>query len=116
MTIVLFATLIWQVVDFVREVAGGQASRSSLVTQLSAWVVGILAVWIGGQAEVTEGLAFPGVDATLGSLDGPSIILVGLLASSLASSLVDIKQAIDGRDTAAKPALIPRSASRPDVG
>lgn len=106
MTIILFATLIIQLVDFAREIAGGRANRSSVVTQLLAWIVGILIVWLGANAAVTAGLTLPGIDTPLGLLDGGSVVLVGLLASSLASTIVDVKCAVDGTDSARKPALL----------
>lgn len=107
MTIILFSTLTIQLVDFAREIAGGKAYRSSVVTQLLAWIVGIVIIWLGANAAVTAELTLPGIDTPLGLLDGGSIILVGLLASSLASSIVDVKSAIDGSDSAAKPPLLP---------
>ena len=106
MELILFATLIWQVIDFLREVANFQAERSSVVTQLTAWVVGIAAVALGGQAAVTADLVLPGTGLALGQLDFGSVVLVGLMASSLASSLVDTKQAIDKSDTSSKPPLL----------
>lgn len=105
MTAILFATLVWQVTDLIREALGGRGSRSSLVTQLAAFVVGIVFVWIGANATVTQALVIPGVDTPLGDLDGGSIVLVGLLVASLASSLVDVKAAIDNTDSARKPPL-----------
>lgn len=106
MTVVLFASLIIQLVDFAREIAGGKANRSSVVTQLLAWLVGIVVVWLGSVASVTADLMLPGIDTALGLLDLGSIFLVGLLASSLASTVVDVKSAIDGTDSAVKPLLL----------
>lgn len=113
MTILLFATLIWQLVDFAREIAGGRSSRSSVVTQLSAWAIGIAVIAIGANASVTEDLVLPGVEIALGALDAGSVILVGLLASSLASSIVDVKSAIDSSDSAIKPALLGEGVANP---
>lgn len=106
MDIILFATLIWQVIDFARELANFGSERSSVVTQLSAWLVGIAAVALGAHADVTAGITFPGTGLPLGQLDFGSVVLVGLMAASLASSLVDTKQALDRGDTARKPALL----------
>jgi hypothetical protein len=106
MSIVLFAGLIWQVVDFLRELTQFSSNKSSIVTQLTAWAGGILLVAVAAHAAVTAALTFPGLDQPLGKLDAGSIILVGLMAASLASSLVDTKQAIDNSDSAAKPPLV----------
>lgn len=105
MTVALLASLIWQVIDTFREIAGRR--WSAVVTQCSAWAGGIVVVWIAAHAAATETLVMPGTDLALGKLDGWSIVLVGLLASSLASSLVDVKASIDNTDTAAKPPLLP---------
>ena len=113
MSIVVLATLVWQVIDFLRELTNWRTNKSAVITQASAWVGGVLIMLIGAHAAVTQHLTFPGMDRPLGSLDGASIILAGLLASSLASSLVDVKQALDTTDSAVKPALLPSSSGSP---
>lgn len=107
MTAVLFASLIWKVIDWLRELVHLPTTRSSVLTQLTAWGGGVLLVLVGAHAAVTSAIVLPGTGLPLGKLDAGSILLVGLLASSLASSLVDVKQALDGSDSAAKPPLIP---------
>lgn len=106
MTIVLFASLVWQVVDFVRELFDLPGSKSSVVTQATAWLAGIVLVALAAHAQVTAALVLPGLSVPLGGLDAASVVLVGMLAASLGSSLVDVKQAIDGNDSARKPPLI----------
>lgn len=106
MTIVALAALVWQVIDFLRELANARTQRSAILTQVSAWVGGIVIVALAAHAKVAAGLMLPGFAVPFGKLDFGSIILVGLVISSVASSLVDTKQAIDGRDSAAKPPLI----------
>lgn len=106
MEIVLFATLIWQVIDFLRELTDFGTNKSSIVTQATAWGGGILLVVVAAHAQVTQTLTLPGIATPLGKLDAGSIVLVGLLASSLASSIVDVKQAVDGSDSAVKPPLL----------
>lgn len=113
MSIVLFAALIWQVIDFLRELTDVKANKSSIVTQATAWVGGILLVALAAHSAVTAALTFPGLDQPLGALDFGSTVLVGLMAASFASSLVDTKQAFDNTDSAAKPPLIPPSAAPP---
>lgn len=102
----MYAALVLQVTDWVRELSGLPGSRSAVVTQALAWLVGVLAVWIGSAADLTAGLVIPGTSIPLGRLDGPSIVLAGLLLASAASTLVDFRQAIDGSDSAAKPHLL----------
>lgn len=106
MTVALFASLIWQVIDWLREVTNLKANRSSVVTQLLAWIAGIALIAVAAHAAVTETLVLPGLAQPLGDLDAGSTVLVGLLAASLASSAVDVKQAIDTSDSSKKPPLI----------
>lgn len=106
METVLFATLIWQFVDFLRELVNLPATKSSVLTQLTAWVAGITLIAIAAHAEVAAHIRFPGLSMELGDLDGWSVILVGLLAASLASTGVDLKQAFDNGDSATKPPLV----------
>lgn len=106
MTVVLFSSLVLKLVDFVRLLANAKTQASAIVTQLSAWIAGWLVVALGANASVTEDLVLPGLDAALGTLDGASQVLVGMLVASLASVAVDAKQAIDDKDSAAKPRLL----------
>lgn len=106
MTVTLFASLIWQVIDWLRELTNLNANRSSVITQLLAWIAGIGLIAVAAHAAVTEALVLPGLAQPLGDLDAGSTVLVGLLAASLASSAVDVKQAIDGNDTSRKPPLL----------
>lgn len=106
MEAVLFASLIWQVTDWLKEVLHFTTNKSAVLTQAVAWVAGIVLIALAAHASVTQGITFPGLNVTLGDLDGASIVLVGLLASSLASSLVDAKQALDNSDTSGKPPLV----------
>lgn len=106
MELVLFATLIWQVIDFIRELANWRTQRSAIVTQVTAWIGGVVVIALGAHAAVVSTMTLPGMSLPLSKLDAGSVIVVGLMASSLASSLVDTKQAIDGRDSAAKPPLL----------
>lgn len=113
MTAVLFGSLIWQVIDFLRELMNLKSQKSAVLTQLAAWVGGAVAIFIGTHAAVTTSLVLPGTDLPLGKYDFGSIILVGMLFSSLASTGVDIKQAIDSNDSASKPPLLPATLALP---
>ncbi len=106
MTVVLFASLVLSFGDFLRYLVNFSANKSSIVTQLTVWVSGIALVSLGAHAAVTAAIVLPGTGAPLGSLDAASIILVGMLASSLASVVVKVKQGVDNSDSAAVPPLI----------
>src|SRR5262252_2710335 len=105
MDTVVFASLVWQVVNFIRQLVN--LRRSAVVTQLIAWIVGVVLVVLAAHASVASGVVLPGTDQALGGLDFGSQVLVGLLISSLASTGVDFKQAFDHSDTNAKPPLLP---------
>lgn len=106
MDTVVFAALVWQVVDFLRELANLPTQRSAVVTQCTAWAGGVAVVAVGAHAHVTESLVLPGSALPLGALDFWSVVIVGLMVSSAASSAVDVKQAIDTHDSSAKPPLV----------
>lgn len=112
MTALLFASLLWQFVDFLKELTNFKTQRSAVLTQLVAWISGIALVWIVSAASIGKSFSLPGFPP-LGQLNFWDTVIVGLLASSLASSAVDVKQALDGSDSAGKPPLIPPASSTP---
>lgn len=105
MDTVVFAALVWQVIDFARELANLPAQRSAVLTQALAWCAGVGAVAVGAHANATAALVLPGSNLPLGELDAWSVVLVGVLVASTASSAVDLKQAFDGHDSNARPPL-----------
>lgn len=113
MSAVLFATLLWQVIDFLRELTNLRTQKSAVLTQLTAWVGGVVMVALAAHATVARGLVPPGFTQQLGKLDFGSTVLIGLAVSSFASSLVDVKQAIDSKDSSTKPPLLPASPPTP---
>jgi energy-converting hydrogenase Eha subunit G len=113
MDTVVFGALIWQVVDFLRELANFRTQKSSAITQAAAWIAGVLVVVLAAHADVASALILPGTDQALGNLDFGSQVLVGLLVSSFASTGVDFKQAFDRSDSAVKPPLIGAGGAAP---
>jgi ABC-type multidrug transport system permease subunit len=111
MTFVVFAVLVWKVIDFLRMLFNITTQRSAIITQATAWVGGVLLVLIASHAGVMKALVLPGSDQALGLLDFPSQVLIGLLVSSFASGVVDIKKAIDNTDSSAVVPLIPASTT-----
>jgi len=106
MTAVVFAALLAKVIDFLRLLSNAAANKSAIVTQLAAWAGGIGLVALAAHAQVAAGLVLPGTNLSLDALDGSSVVLVGLLVSSLGSLAVDFKQSFDSTDSAAKPPLL----------
>ena len=113
METVVFSALVWKVIDFARHLVNFAANKSAVVTQALAWIAGILAVVVGAHAGATDAIVLPGVDQTLGQLDGWSQVVVGFLIASTASAAVDVKQAIDGTDSNVKPPLLGGAAVIP---
>lgn len=105
MTAVLFATIVWQVVDFIKEVLNYKTNASAVRTQAAAWIGCILLVWLASHAQVTADIVPPGFEHTFAGLDFGSVVLVGFAYASLGSSAVDITKAIDNTDTATKPPM-----------
>ena len=111
MTFLIFSVLVWKVIDFLRMLFNFSTQKSGIITQATAWVGGVLLVIVAAHAGVTGNLVIPGADEPLKVLDFGSQILLGLLVASLASGVVDVKQAIDGTDSSAKPSLISESST-----
>lgn len=102
MVFILFAVLVWKFVDFIRLLSNYDDNKSGLITQIIAWISGILLLIVA--AHIGK-ISLPGLDQDLNRISFTSQILLGLFAGSLASGLVDIKQAIDRKDTSSKPRL-----------
>lgn len=113
MTVVIFGALVWKVVDFMRLLFNITTNRSAIITQATAWIGGIVLVVIAAHAGVAKLLVLPGTDSALGTLDFASQILAGLLIASFASTVVDIKQAIDNGDSSAMPPMVPPAPPAP---
>lgn len=82
------------------------ADWNGVVTLIVACLVGIGIVWLAAQADITENLLLVEDGQRLGLLDGPSLILAGVALASLSSAFTDIRKALDGSDSAAKPTLV----------
>lgn len=106
MTVVLFSSLVIQVLDFFKELKNWGSNKSAVLTQALAWIGGIVLVLLAAHAAVAAGVVLPGLGIAIGKLDFGSQILAGMLVSSVASTVYDFKAAIDNQDSAAKPPLV----------
>lgn len=102
--LLLLTTVLWKVIDLLRLLANLSENRSAVVTQLTSWVGGIVVVVLASHATLFDHFLVNGL--TLTQLDGGSQVMLGLGIASLASVGVDLKQAFDNGDSAAKPSLL----------
>jgi len=79
-----------------------------VVTQLIAWVAGVVVVMLFAQTDWAETLTFG--DRSLASLNGSSLFVIGLMASSILGVVNEVKKALDDHDSAVQPPLIPPSS------
>jgi hypothetical protein len=97
--IIALGTLVYTFVIFLKNLTAQQ--WSSAITQAIAWCAGIGGVFIMAATQFAGGISIG--DMTLDRLDFWSKVLVGLLATSLLSTLHEFKKAIDRTDTAVVP-------------
>jgi glutamine amidotransferase PdxT len=101
LTLIALAALVAKIVSVVKY---AQARDGAAVgTQLAVWGTGVGVIALAAQADVAASIEVVGT--TLGALDFPSQILVGLSLGSFGSQVYDFKRAIDGTDSAREPSL-----------
>lgn len=82
---------------------------SPVLTQLIAWLSGVLVVVLFAQTDWADTLTFG--DRALSSLNGSSQFVIGLMAASIFGVVTEVIKAVDGSDSAAKPPLVPGSST-----
>ena len=103
--VVGLVALIYKTIDFLRMLVNLKTQKSGVVTQLVAWVGGILAVVLYANSDFADSVTIGGKN--LSAMGGATLFMVGIVLGSMASATVDIKQAFDNNDSASKPKLIP---------
>lgn len=96
--------LVWKFVDFMRLLGSYKTEQSAVTTQILSWLGGIIAMLIYASSDFGSTVTIDG--KPLSDFSTISLILVGIMMASTASAAVDVKQAIDSRDTATKPPLL----------
>lgn len=100
--IALLGALIFTLTNFVKSVRGQEWNAA--LTQLTAFGVGIVVIFMGSAAHITGRLVING--QKLNDMDFWSKAFIGLLATSL-FSVVDVTHAaFDGTRSSAKPNLL----------
>jgi hypothetical protein len=106
---VLLGALAFTLTDFVKSARGRDVN--GVVTQVTAWAIGLIVVFLGSAAHVTSGWkVINGV--RINDLDVWSKVIVGVLYSSLFGFGNQIVSAIDGTRSSAKPQIVPPPAGR----
>lgn len=95
--------LVAKVTDFFRLVANFATQKSAVLTQSLAFAGGIVAVELFAHTDFADTVTVGG--RMLGTLNGWTLVLIGLMVSSAASLVIDYKQAKDQTDSAVKPPL-----------
>jgi len=98
---VLFGALILKLVDFFKYLR--HLDVNGLLTLGGSWVVGVLAVWIASNTEWKDDIRI-GTES-LETLSLFSKLVLGFVATSVASLLYDAKKAVDNTDSASTPRL-----------
>lgn len=114
---VAMVALLIKVIDTLRYLRAGDIN--GVLTQVSAWVAGIIVVVLVAQTDWADGIQIG--DRSLGVLGIWSLVFYGMSAGSTASFAKDTLKAVDNSNSAAIPTLIPtgrhRAVSAPkDVG
>lgn len=110
--VVAMAALTLKLIDFLRYLRGGDMNGA--LTQLCAWIAGVVVVLIVAQTDWADGIAIG--DMSLGTLGFWSLVFYGLSAGSGASAVKDVIKAVDNTNSAAIPVLVPESRRVDDKG
>lgn len=101
--VVAMAALTLKLIDFLRYCRAGDMNGA--LTQLAAWVAGIVVVLLVAQTDWANGIAIG--DMNLSTLGFWSLVFYGLTAGSAASFTKDALKAFDNSNSAAIPVLLP---------
>jgi hypothetical protein len=104
--LVAMSSLIVSIINFVKFVRA--RDMNGIATTLAVWIAGVLVVLLVAQTDFAEGISVG--DKTLASLNFWSLVFVGLTIAGTAIFGNEIKKALDGGDSAAKPPLVPPSS------
>lgn len=108
--LIVLGAFVKKAVDFVRNLRG--RDMNAVLTQLLAWVSGIVVVWLASHVDFASAVEVANV-----SLDQMGLwtqAALGVLLGSGASVFQDALKSVDNTQSEAKPALIPDSP-RSDV-
>jgi hypothetical protein len=104
--LVAVGTLVFTFVNFLTYIRTGLTKKdwNGAVPQLIAWAAGIAGIFIASATQFASQIKF-GTQALSGMNPGTKIFL-GLIATSILSTVNEVKKAIDNNDSAVKDPLI----------
>jgi EamA domain-containing membrane protein RarD len=97
----IFGALILKLVDFFKYLKNGDAN--GIISMVMTWIAGIVAVFLILQTQWADEIKL-GAES-LDKLNFGSKLVLGLVASAIASYLYDVKKAVDNTDTASTPRM-----------
>ena len=95
-------TLVFTFVNFLTYVKS--KNMNGAVTQGIAWASGIAGILIAAHTQFASQIKFG--TQTLSDMDWQTQVFLGLIATSILSTVNEVKKAIDNKDTAAKAPLV----------
>ncbi len=100
--IVLMATLVGKLVDFVRQVRG--KDLNGVLTQVVAWIAGVAIVLLFAESDWANAVQFG--DIFLDQMNFASQVIAGLALASGYSTFKDFLKSRDATQTSALPSLL----------
>jgi hypothetical protein len=100
--LVALGTLVFTFVNFLKYLRAGNAS--AVLTQLIAWLAGMAGIALVAHTQFATDITFG--QHTLATLNGSSQLFLGLIATSILSTVNEFKKAIDNNDSAKTPSLL----------
>jgi len=100
-TIGLLASKVIEMLKYLRN-----KDMNGAFTLAAVWIAGVVSTFLAAAAKVTETLVLPGTSIPLGTLDGASLVLIGLTLTSTIGTVYDFKKALDNGDSAKQPPLL----------
>lgn len=107
--LVAMGALVFTLVNFLKSLTS--RNFSAAITQLIAWVAGVAVVALVAHTDYADGVDVGG--RALSTLNGSSQFFIGLMAASIFGVVTQTIKAIDNKDTAAQPTLVPSAETHP---
>lgn len=106
-------TLVFTFVNFLSYIVAGTRGKgwNGAVTQLIAWAAGIAGIFIAAQTQFAGQIKFG--SQLLSGMNWQTKVFLGLIATSILSTVNEVKKAIDNSDTASKEPLVPKPGEPP---